>query len=214
MTGGKPQIMDLDAAVSELENSLPACMAPLSAGSRELLGAAALWLARTGVASGLSQYRDPAAALLKGMAPAAAYFSLSEAPVAGRLADLGAGNGAIGATIAILAPDLQIDLADRAQRAYTACELLGARLGLRNLRAVRIDARTADPHMYDAIVFRALARGPEAISLAARLVRPGGFIGAYHRSGDRLFTCPGAEVDVLGTVETLTQGLSLTGYRS
>ncbi|MEA3402115.1 MAG: RsmG family class I SAM-dependent methyltransferase [Armatimonadota bacterium] len=182
----------------------------------ERLEQAAAWLARVAEASGLSAYESPKEAWQRGMAPALAYFSLSEAPRNGTLVDLGAGSGALGATIAILERNLRVDLVDRAEKAYTACELLVARLELRNLRARRLDAAEARGEGYNAAVFRAVAAGEQALALATRMVRPTGFIGAYHRRGDRAFT-DDVELQgltVLRTVGTTVPGLALTGYRT
>ncbi|MGC9316600.1 MAG: RsmG family class I SAM-dependent methyltransferase [Armatimonadota bacterium] len=177
---------------------------------------AAEWLARLARASGLSGYDSAQEAWERGMTPALAYFNFPEAPRSGALADLGAGSGALGATIAILEGNLQVDLVDRAQKAYTACELLVARLRRSNLRARWQDAGDAAARRYDAVVFRALGPGERALSLAVRVVRANGFIGAYHRAGDRGFT---ADADhhglmVVSTVETPVPGLHLTGYRT
>lgn len=186
----------------------------LSDAQWELIQRAAEWLSSVGRASGLSGYDSPEVALLRGMGPALAYFALEAAPKAGKLADLGAGNGAIGATLAICSQNLRVDLVDRAQRAYTACEILVARLGIPNLRALCVDAATVTEGEYDALVFRALASGPRALMLAKSLVRAGGFIGAFHRTGDAAFERPPEGLERLGTRGTLVEGLAFTGYRN
>lgn len=173
---------------------------------------AARWLGQASSVSGLSQYRDPDDALIRAMGPALAYFSCAETPRTGILADLGAGNGAIGATIAFFAPNLQVDLVDRAKRAYTTSELLLARLGVHNARPVLADLRRIQ-RRYDVIVFRALAPGRESLQLALSVLKDEGVIGAYHRRGDPAFVRPEMDLSVVGTHETLVPELVLTCYR-
>lgn len=174
---------------------------------------AARWLARVGEVSGVSSYETPAEAVRRAMLPAVAYFEFEEAPRQGQMADLGAGNGALGATMAILAPNLHVDLVDRAERAYTACELLVARLDLPNLEAVRRNVGGDAAGSYDTVVFRAVASGDVALDLAAGMTRAGGFVGAYHRSGDREFDGGRHGLRRLRTVPTGVPGLVVTGYR-
>lgn len=177
------------------------------------LEAAAMWLAQLGRRSGISGYDTPDLALMRGMAPALAYFAL-DVPRRGLLADVGAGNGAIGATIAILCENLSVSLVDRAQRAYTACEILVARLHLPNLRAVRMDASDVRPATYNVVVFRALAPGHVALSTTSRLVPPGGSVVAYHRAEDHAFLAPQAGLTPVGAAATVVPGLVATAYRA
>ncbi|HDP88612.1 MAG TPA: hypothetical protein ENN42_01430 [Thioalkalivibrio sp.] len=185
----------------------------LSAQQLGLLARAAEWLAALGHTSGVSGYESVDLALIRAMGPALAYLQADAAPRRGRLADIGAGNGAIGATIAILEQNLMVDLVDRAQRAYTACEILAARLGIANLRAIRADVRALRSGEYDGAVFRALARGERALPLVRRVVRPAGFVGAFHRADDAAFGSAVTEIEPLGSWPTLVGGLVLTGYR-
>jgi len=180
-----------------------------------------MWLADLARASGISGYRSPVESLERGIGPAFAYLGFVAAPRTGKVGDLGAGNGALGAGLAILAPGLEVALLDRAKRAFTACELLVGRSRLPNLKAVLMDAGAAGDAAgtYDAIIFRALARGRSALELAAPLVREGGFIGAYHQDGDQDFSDDGGEgpqngLKRLGSRETLVGGLRLTGFRA
>ena len=169
------------------------------------------WLARASAVSGLSQYSAPKEALLRGMAPALTFFA-TDCPQSGRLADLGCGNGAIGATIAFFAPNLDVDLVDRAKRAYTTSELLVGKLNLTNAHAIQAAIEDlADD--YDVAVFRALAPAGVALPLAASVVRPGGNVCAYHRRGDTEFERPTGDLYVLGTRVTLMDELVLTCYR-
>lgn len=179
----------------------------------ERLETAATWLARLGRGSGISGYDTADLALMRGMAPALAYFAL-DVPRRGLLADVGAGNGAIGATIAILCENLSVCLVDRAQRAYTACEILVARLHLPNLRAVRMDAQDAPAATYDVVVFRALAPGHVALSTTSRLVPRGGSVVAYHRADDHAFLAARTGLTPVMTVPTVLPGLVATAYRA
>ncbi len=211
----KTLVMNLnEPALQRFEQAAMSAGMAISDHERELLCHAADWLASLSRASGISGYETASLVLLRSMAPALAYFGADEAPRSGRIADIGAGNGAIGATIAILEQNLLVDLVDRAQRAYTACEILAARLGLPNLRAVRADVRGLAAAEYDAAVFRALATGERALPLVRRIVRPGGFIGAFHRAEDSAFQPDGGSgVATAGSWTTLVEELVLTGYR-
>jgi 16S rRNA G527 N7-methylase RsmG len=170
------------------------------------------WLAQASSASGLSQYATAEQALLRAMGPALAYFAHLEACETGRLIDIGCGNGALGATIAFFAPNLSVDLVDRAKRAYTIAEVLVARLGLVNADVHHASALELR-RRWDVAVFRALAPADEALPLAASLIVPGGHVCAYHRRGDTGFDRPTVDLEVLGTYETLVPNLSLTYYR-
>ncbi len=202
----------MDPALERLLDYAVAVGLQPTAQHRVRLAAGAEWLARASAASGLSQYRDPGEALIHAMGPALTYFSSENTPRTGLLADVGAGNGAIGATIALFAPEMQIHLVDRARRAYTASELLVARLGVGNATAVLADLTQLD-RQYDAVVFRALAPAINALPLAEGLVVSGGLIGAYHRRGDEGFERPSGDLTVLGTMPTLVPALVLTCYR-
>mgnify|MGYP000915913619 CR=1 FL=1 len=184
----------------------------LSDSQRESLKVGAAWLATAARASGLSQYRDPGSALLRAMGPALSYFAFDTMPRTGIVADLGSGSGAVGATIALLAPELQIHLVDRAKRAYTAAELLVSRMRLVNATPVNADIGQLQ-QLYDGVVFRALAPGPEALAAAARILRPHGYLGAFHRVGDSSFQSPVEPLRVVGTSATTLPELSITCYR-
>jgi len=181
---------------------------------------AAEWLAKLAAVSGISGYDSPVEALKRGLMPALAYFAFAEAPRSGQAAELGAGAGALGAGIAILEGHLEVALVDRAKRSLTACELLAARLKLPNLAVVEMDlgldggARC----VYDAVVFRALAPGGDALALARGVVRVGGFIAAYHREGDPAFAEAGENwaergLERLRTVASGVAGLVVTGFQ-
>ncbi len=173
------------------------------------------WAARLAEASAITGYDSPAEALARGMMPPLAYFALPAAPRSGTLADLGAGAGMLGATLAIVAPDLQVDLIDRAQRAFTACELLVADLALGNLgaRLLEVGRQPIAGPRYDVVILRAVASGAQALLLAGDVVMPGGFVAAWHREGDEQFTDPPPEFEVGQCVPTNVQGLVATGYR-
>lgn len=210
-TAKRPR-MDKDAALAHFLEAAVQHGIDIDVVKSERLTRAAVWLARLSRSSGISGYDSPATALLRGIGPALAYFAL-DTPRANVLADIGAGNGALGAGIAILEENLSVHLVDRAQRAYTACEILAARLALPNLKALRLDVNDAAPDTYDAAVLRALAPARSALSAAVRLVRPGGCVVAYHRSGDTAFLMPQHELTILGTAATLVPGLVATAYR-
>ena len=193
----------------------------LQSGARagERLLTAAEWLAGLAGASGISGYDSPAEALERGLIPALAYFAFAEAPRCGRIAELGAGAGALGAGIAILEVNVEVSLVDRSKRSLTACELLAARLKLPNLVVVEMDLAldVGGEPVYDAVVFRALAPGSDALALARGVVRVGGFIAAYHREGDPAFSQGGetwarAGLRRLRAVASGVAGLQVTGF--
>jgi 16S rRNA G527 N7-methylase RsmG len=185
----------------------------LSACQLERLRRAARWLSKVAAASGVSQYDTPGEALLRGMSPALAYFATYAPVVRGRLGDLGAGNGALGGTIAVCAPDLHADLVDRAERSYTTSELLVAKLDLANARALHQDIEGLD-RVYDVAVFRALAPAPMALPLARGVVVPGGRICAFHQTDDDEFLRPAGDLIVEDSRRTMVAGLVMTCYRT
>ncbi len=209
--GGLREQSPMYPALTVFEAYAATARLSLSEEQRNCLLAGAKWLASASAATALSQYRDVEDVLLRAMGPALAYFGCLESPRSGVIADVGAGNGAIGATIALLAPDLEIHLVDRARRAYTASELLVARMGLKNARPLQVDLRSLTV-MYDAAVFRALAPGADALGAALRLVKQGGVIGAYHRAGDPAYASD-SPLRRLSTVATTVDDLVLTCYR-
>ncbi len=204
----RPALRDLRARASELSLTL-------TPEQLQRLEDAAQALAKVAAASGMSGYESPHEVLARAMAPALAYFAFPEAPRSGHLADLGAGIGALGATLAIVAPEMSVHLIDRAQRAFTACELLIGRLQIANLRARLLDAerQAANLPAYDAVVFRALAPGPEALALASQLLVPEGFVAAWHREGDASFRDPPGALTPVGSAQTAVEGLVVSGYR-
>ena len=201
-------------SLQELLNEAAAQSIELSEEQRDALLVGAEVLARTARARGISQYDQVETALIRAMGPALAYFSFSERPRAGRIADLGAGNGALGAAIALIEPDVTVDLLDRAERSYTACELLVKRMRLQNAACVLASIDKTREARYDGVVFRALAQSARALELAHAITRPGGFIGAWHASGDAGYLEPPGSLRLLRTVGTLVPDLVLTGYRT
>lgn len=198
--------MDIDgvAAVAGVE---------LGPAQRESLLTAAERVAVFARASGISQYDSPQDALERALVPGIFYFALADSPRSGTLVDLGAGSGALGAAIAIIEPNLEVTLADRAERSYTACELLVRRLRLPNLTARRFDAGAPGDDRWDVVVFRALARGEQALELARSVVRSGGYIAAFHKEGDPAYSDVSAMgLRTLDTVRTNVPGLVITGY--
>jgi 16S rRNA G527 N7-methylase RsmG len=187
----------------------------LELGAHEMLilRRAAEWLATAAAASAVSQYDTPEEALLRGMGPALAYFGMFEPVSGGSVADLGAGNGALGATIGICASNLHVDLVDRAERSYTALELLVAKLSLSNVRPLHRDIERLD-RVYDVAVFRALAPAPTALPLAQGVVVRGGCICAFHQADDDGFLRPAGDLIVEASRRTMVAGLVMTCYRT
>ena len=212
----KHRATESDIVANALQSAAARGLQPGPQAAERLLRAAE-WLAELAGASGISGYDTAAEALERGLMPALAYFAFAEAPKCGRVAELGGGGGARGAGIAILEGNVEVALVDRSKRALTACELLAARLKLPNLSVVEMDLDGGGEAVYDAVVFRALAPGSEALALARGVVRVGGFVAAYHREGDPAFDEAGeggARIGLrrLRAVGTGVAGLSVTGF--
>ena len=185
----------------------------LDHGELERLRTGAELLAATARVRGISQYKQVDEALIRAMAPALAFFRFHDWRSAQRIADLGAGNGALGATIALCAPDIDVALIDRATRSITACELLTRRMGLQNAECLQIDVDSDSETGYDGVVFRALAQPERALTLARGLCGRDGFVGAWHAPGDPAYDRPPMGLEVVNTVRTVLPDLVLTGYR-
>lgn len=93
-----------------------------------------------------------------------------------RLCDVGSGGGFIGMALKIAWPEAEVTLLESSLRRFRFLSGSAARTGLKGLRVVR-DARGEGG--FDAVLERALAPLPEALDIAAPLMRPGGLFIAY-----------------------------------
>lgn len=101
-------------------------------------------------------------------------------PEGARVVDVGTGAGFPGLPLAIVRPDVEVDLVDRTEKKVIFLRTVIARLGVANARArhVRLGGRPKQEGLqpYDLAVSRAFAAAPAWIELARNYVRPGGRI--------------------------------------
>lgn len=89
--------------------------------------------------------------------------------------DLGSGGGFIGIAVKAAWPEAEVTLCEKVDRKFRFLNAEAVRLGLPGLRV----SKSVKPASFDAVVARALAPLPEALSLALPLCRPGGFFVDY-----------------------------------
>ena len=173
----------------------------------------AFWLAERASPLGLTNYRTSEAIVSHFLSPTFPLFALAEASLTGPLLDLGAGSGALGFAVAILCPDLAVTLADRRRRAATFMSLTRARLHLINMdvRQVSAEALAKDaPESFRVVCFRALAPAEVALSMAAPLLGPGGWVAAWHQADDDGFLNPPGGWTRVATAPTVLPGLAVS----
>ncbi|MDE2491821.1 MAG: class I SAM-dependent methyltransferase [Elusimicrobia bacterium] len=106
------------------------------------------------------------------------------APARPRILDLGSGGGFVGIALKIVWPEAEVTLMEAVERKFRFLSAAAAAVGLPGLRAVRRRAGDGAPlasyeRDFDAVVERALAPLPEALALAAPLLKPGGLFAAF-----------------------------------
>jgi len=116
------------------------------------------WLAPAAAKLGLTQF-DTGAALAANLIGPGLYLLPHIGEASRSLAEIGPGSGALGLSIAMLRPDLGVDLLDRRKRVCDFIDLVARRFRIANCRTVCIDMRDvpADGPKYDLIVARAVA---------------------------------------------------------
>lgn len=178
------------------------------------LGPALDWLYPAALRLGLTNYRTAAEfvsnlalPVLDLLQPALTSY------VASPTLDFGAGSGAVGLSLAILRPDLQVVLADRRTRVVQFLDLCLARLQVANCMALQADlANPPDQHRasYGLVLVRAFGPTPRALRQASGLLRSNGAIALWHQPP------PPQPPDSLEQAETTLTGvpsLALTIYR-
>ncbi len=189
----------------------------LDASQQQLLDKLTDWVAQRAALVGLSKYDSPEAVRERLIAPALAIFDVVDLTSLRSCVDIGAGTGALGITLAIAIPHLQVDLVDRSERAIRFMELLTRHLDLTNAQTILVEAeRLAQqrPNHYDLICIRALTDGQEALALAARLCRSGGYITAWHQPTDPAYVAGSLPLERVGVAATGLRGLSVSAFRS
>jgi len=116
------------------------------------------WLAPAAAKLGLTQF-DTGADLAANLIGPALYLLPHIGDESRSLAEIGPGSGALGLSIAMLRPDLGVDLLDRRKRVCDFLDITARRFRIANCRIVCVDMRDvpADGPKYDLIVARAVA---------------------------------------------------------
>jgi 16S rRNA (guanine527-N7)-methyltransferase len=97
-------------------------------------------------------------------------------PAARHIADLGSGAGFPGLPLAVLRADCAFVLVESRERRHHFQRAAIRALGLGNVRALRGRIEQLEPETSDGIVAQALSQPSEAVRLALRWCRPGGWI--------------------------------------
>jgi 16S rRNA (guanine527-N7)-methyltransferase len=101
-----------------------------------------------------------------------------------RVLDLGSGGGFVGICLKIAWPQADVTLMEAVERKYKFLNAACAATGLRGLRPLWRRAGDGKPRSsyesdFDAVVERALAPLPEAVTLAFPMLKPGGLFAAF-----------------------------------
>ncbi|MEI6500120.1 MAG: RsmG family class I SAM-dependent methyltransferase [Armatimonadota bacterium] len=182
-------------------------------GDLDRLAEALEWLGPAAFRLGLTNYATTAEFTANLAAPVLSLLQASAAPLLQSPAlDFGAGSGAVGITVAILRPDLQVILADRRARVVQFIDLGLRRLRLANCTALEADLANPPDDFREAVgtvLIRAF--GPTAVALthASRLVCPGGSIALWHQPPA---PPPPADLRLADTLRTGVPSLALSLY--
>ncbi len=111
------------------------------------------------VTASATGYRAPGVHWKGALVPALQAWSVLRPAPGDRIADVGAGAGAIGLCLAILGPDTRVDLIEPRQRPSSFLRLASARLRLANVRVLtsRYQDLAMNPASYDIICARGLS---------------------------------------------------------
>ena len=187
----------------------------LDAGQRQQLQSLAEWVAERGSRLGLTHYATAEEVALHAILPTFALFGLRK-PCAGELVlDLGAGSGVLGFTLAVLAPQVRVVLADRRRRSARFLGLTQARLGLENAEGREVSAQElakVERRGFGLVCVRALAPGEVTLALAQPLVAPEGALAVWHQSQDPAYLYPSSPWQRQATAETDLPLLSVSIY--
>lgn len=186
---------------------------PLDEVLAERLAEYASWAAPMAAKLNLTRYGSPAEFAAKLILPSLTLLSASLSPYMGEsMLDFGAGCGAVGLTIAVLRPDVQVVLADRRARVVQFVDICRARLGLSNCRAVLTDLAQGPPDAaaaHDIVAVRAFSPVAGVLELSSRWKTPDGCVAMWHQPPPPL---PSPGLRRIVTVETTVTDLQLTIY--
>lgn len=188
----------------------------LNATQQELLVSLTEWLAEKAPRVGLSKYNTLELVWERAVAPILAIWDLLTLSAVSSCVDLGAGTGVLGISLAIMQPDLQVDLVDRSRRAVTFMQLLTKRLSLSNIRVICSEVaelQAQRPDGYDLVCMRAVTSGEAVIRLATAVARPDGYIAAWHQANDETYLNPPSVAERVATAATVVSGLSVSLYQ-
>jgi len=143
------------------------------------------WAGRAAARLGLTQYRAPTEFARGLVLPTLSLFlPPMQEYLRGPLLDFGAGSGALGLTVAILRPDIEIVLADRRRRVIDFLDLCRARYGLTNCRTLLADldaGPSPGPGAYHLVLVRAYGPADHALKRATAWLAPSGAIALWHQ---------------------------------
>ena len=183
---------------------------------QDQLALLAQWLVQKAPRIGLSKYNTLALVWQRALAPVVPIYDVVDINPIASCADLGAGTGALGLTLAIMEPHLQVDLVDRSQRAIDFMQLVSKRLNLSNVHVLCSQVEELHrycPDGYELVAMRALTSGERALILAKSVVKMGGYIAAWHQSADPAYLHPPSGVQAMGSTSTVVPGLQLSIYK-
>jgi len=130
--------------------------------------------------------------------------------IASPILDFGAGAGAVGLSLALLLPHMEVVLADRRQRVVEFLDVAAHRHGLGNCHARLVDL-SHPPHgpgeAFATVLIRAFGPAQQALAEARPWIRPGATAVLWHQVGD--VQSPDG-LTALRTVATPVPSLALT----
>jgi len=201
------------AVLSVLNAALRPWDSPLPADHLRRLADYAEWAAPGAAKLGLTRYANPVdfAERLVGPTLALGRPELRSFMVSPVL-DFGAGSGAVGITVALAWPEVQVVIADRRRRAVRFAEVACARFGLTNCQARLMDlsapAADTEPRS-NLILLRAFGPTDAALRLALPWLAEAGAIALWHRPPSPI----SRGLELVGTSPTGISDLQLSVYR-
>jgi 16S rRNA G527 N7-methylase RsmG len=178
----------------------------------ELLQLAA-WLRDSALPLGLTNFHTAADILQHAMLPARAALSLVPAGLAGPCAELGPGSGALGLSLALLAPAAHFSLVDRRRKVVSFLDVTVARLGIANATA-ELSNLSREPSLsgyrWTGVCLRAFARPSGALSIAAVHARH--WILVFHSEGMAGYDADPAGFRLTARARTTSPGLAASLY--